>query len=307
MNAPTHVRAALDVDPIATKMLAVLRDVVLAGDLEVLEDLLLDEPDQAPCEVVHRFGPGLYIRELSMPAGATAIGHHQRFRQVNIVLAGRVTVVTDDGSLREIVAPHFFVGEPGRKVGYVHEDTVWQNIYATTETDVERLEAMLLRKSATFLRHQQRRAALALTHEADRCDFDAVLEESAISAEQAAAEAENPDDQIPFPDGSYAVRVAPSPIHGQGLFATSSLEAGDVVAPALIGGCRTPAGRFTNHSVTPNAVMLARPNGDVDLVAMAPIDGSRGGQLGDEVTIDYRAALALRDRLRLALPTEVSA
>ncbi|MCC6800418.1 MAG: hypothetical protein IT325_09885 [Anaerolineae bacterium] len=304
MNAPIHLQALAD--PYATKTLTVLRDVVLAGDLDLLEDVMLEQPDQAPCDVVHRFGPGVYIRELTMLAGTMAIGHHQRFRHVNIVLKGRVTVVDADGGLREIVAPHFFVGEPGRKVGYVHEDTVWQNIYATTETDVGRLEAMLLRQSPMFLRHQQRRAAIALTHEADRQDFESVLTETGIGAEQAAAETENEDDQIPFPDGSYAVRVAASPIHGQGLFATSTLQAGDLIAPALIDGRRTPAGRFTNQSVTPNALMLPRPNGDIDLVALAPIEGMRGGQLGDEITIDYRVALALQDHLRLAPPSEVT-
>ncbi len=299
MNAPTHIQALAD--PWADKMLAVLRDVVLAGDVDILEDLLLEQA-QSPCSVVHRFGPGVYIRELSMPAGTMAIGHHQRHRHTNIVLKGRVSVVGADGLVREIVAPAFFIGEPGRKVGYVHEDTVWQNIYATTETDIGRLEAMLLRKSPTYLRHEAAAARLALTHDVDRQDFDAVLTESGISAEQAAAETANEDDQIPFPEGSYTVRVAPSPIHGQGLFATSSLQAGDLIAPALIGGQRTPAGRYTNHSTAPNALMLARPNGDVDLVALAPIEGMRGGQLGDEITIDYRTALALRDRLRLAIP-----
>lgn len=299
MNAPTRLQALAD--PVADEMLAVLRDVVLAGDLDILEGLLLERA-QAPCDVVHRFGPGVYIRELSMPAGTMAIGHHQRYRHTNIVLKGRVSVVGADGLVREIVAPAFFIGEPGRKVGYVHEDTVWQNIYATPETDIGRLEAMLIRKSPTYLRHEAAAAARQLTHDADRQDFGAVLTESGISAEQAMAETQNEDDQIPFPEGSYSVRVAPSPIHGQGLFATSSLQSGDLIAPALIGGQRTPAGRYTNHSTAPNAVMLPRPNGDVDLIAMAPIEGSRGGQLGDEITIDYRTALALSGRMRLVLP-----
>jgi hypothetical protein len=39
--------------------------------------------------------------------------------------------------------------------------------------------------------------------------------------------------------------------------------------------------------------MAATPNGDIALVAVRRIKGSRGGQDGDEVTVDYRQALAV--------------
>ena len=37
--------------------------------------------------------------------------------------------------------------------GYILKDMVWQNIYATDETDVEKLEAMFLDKSQTWQEH----------------------------------------------------------------------------------------------------------------------------------------------------------
>jgi hypothetical protein len=39
--------------------------------------------------------------------------------------------------------------------------------------------------------------------------------------------------------------------------------------------------------------MVLQPNGDIDLIATSDFDGCKGGDIGVEVTIDYRHALAL--------------
>jgi hypothetical protein len=191
-----------------------------------------------------------------------------------------------------------FVGKPGRKCGYVHEDMVWQNIYATNETDVETLEAMFIEKSQTFeeARLISQNVKLLQNVNADRSDFECALAEFGFSAEKARAQAENTEDLIPFPLGGYKVRVDASVIEGRGLFATAPIQPGEVIAPARIAGKRTPAGRYTNHAATPNARMVKHENGDIDLVALRPILGCKGGLIGDEITIDYRQAL------RLSLP-----
>jgi hypothetical protein len=88
--------------------------------------------------------------------------------------------------------------------------------------------------------------------------------------------------------------VLPSPIEGKGLFITSGVEKGEIICPGRIGGMRTPAGRFANHSATPNAIMVPHQNGDIDLVAIRRIEGCIGGGQGEEVTVDYRQALSLR-------------
>jgi hypothetical protein len=269
------------------------RDFALSKSVEEVEGTMLGMP-QAEAQVVHRFGPGIYIREVIIPAGILAVGHRQRFEHMNVMLKGRVTVFNDNGTTTELVAPMVFVGKPGRKIGYVHEEMVWQNIYATTETDIEKLEATYLEKSDTWAQDQKERAeALALRYEADRQDYLALLAEVGIPHEIARAQSENTDDQIPMPLGSYSMMVADSPIEGKGVFATANISEGAVIAPARIDGKRTPAGRYTNHSVAPNAIMVKRPNGDIDLVATRQIAGCTGGQPGEEITIDYRQALRL--------------
>ena len=74
------------------------------------------------------------------------------------------------------------------------------------------------------------------------------------------------------------------------------LKSGEIIAPARLDGKRTPAGRYTNHSKNPNSIMILRDNNDIDLVAKKVIKGCQGGNLGEEITIDYRQALSLAIR-----------
>lgn len=271
----------------------VMRELADGRTVEQVEGLMLS-CQQAEAPVVHRFGPGIYIREVTVPAGVMAVGHAQRFEHMNVMLKGRVTILNDNGTTTELVAPLVFVGKPGRKIGYVHEEMVWQNIYATTETDVEKLEATYLDKSGTWQDDQVQRISMSSEQtEKDRADYWSMLEEVGIPHEVARAQSEDESDQIPMPMGSYSMMVADSRIEGRGVFATAAIAPGEVIAPARIAGKRTPAGRYTNHSATPNAQMVQQPGGDIFLVALRQIDGCTGGQPGEEITIDYRQALSL--------------
>lgn len=249
---------------------------------------------QSECQVVHLFGPGLYIREVSIPAGTYAIGHHQKFEHFNVLLKGRVTILNADGSVTELVAPMAFTGKPGRKVGYIHEDMVWQNIYPTTETDIETLESMFIDKSKEFVSFARSRIDVdKINHEEDRNDYDACLKEYGFTEEIARAQSEIEHDRIDLPYGSWKIKVGESSIEGKGLFATADIREGELIANARISGGRTIAGRYTNHSKNPNAVMVKRMNGDIDLIALRNISGCKGGIDGEEITINYRDALSL--------------
>ncbi|WP_208630870.1 SET domain-containing protein-lysine N-methyltransferase [Ralstonia insidiosa] len=249
---------------------------------------------QVECSVVHHFGPSLYVREVHMPAGALAIGHYQRFEHLNVFLKGRVLMLKADGSTEELVAPMMFVGKPGRKAGYVLEDVIWQNIYATDETDIEKLEAHFLDKSDAFLHSQIEDLHKKIdARVGDRTDYVSMLDEMGFDETTARAQSVNAKDQCPFPHGAWRVKTGTSSIEGTGLFATAPISSGELIAPARINGLRTPAGRYTNHSKEPNAEMVMLANGDVELKALRDIEGCRGGKDGEEITIDYRQALAL--------------
>ena len=130
--------------------------------------------EQVPCPVYHHFSPGLYIREVHIPAGTFSIGHYQKTRHLNIFLRGAVDFVFEDGTTQLIKAPMIFTSEPGRKVGYIRQDMVWLNVYPTDETDVDTLEKMFLDKSPGFNNAKQ---TAGLDRLADRLDFEAAIKE----------------------------------------------------------------------------------------------------------------------------------
>lgn len=241
---------------------------------------------QVSCPVFHRFGPGLYVRELHMAAGTIAIGRIQRFEHMNVFIKGRVRVLNSDGTTDDIEAPMTFVGRPGRKVGIVLEDMIWQNIYATTETDIEKLE------EAIFVDRSP-----VPPQPVTGVGYQKFLTELSISEDQIAEEVANPNDQCPMPYNWSNGIVRGSTIDGKGFFVTVPILAGQVIAPTRIGGKRTPAGVFINHSDTPNAEMRVLGDGNIYVVALQDFSGCSGGGAGDEVVVDYRQSLETVGRL----------
>jgi hypothetical protein len=254
-----------------------------------LEKVMLRE-EQVRCPVTHHFGPGLYVRQVEIPAGTFAIGHHQNFEQMNLFLKGSVSILKEDGTVERLTAPMIFTGRPGRKVGYIHEDMVWLNIYSTTERDVEKLEAHFLTKSEVFNETYYTNKIEVLKSELARQDFKSALHDIGVDAETVSAQSKNESDHIELPFSGYRFKVSDSQIHGRGVFATSPFASGDIIGPARIGERRTILGRFTNHSGAPNAKMVVYSDDSIYLVATSNIEGCRAGFDGDEITVDYRAA-----------------
>ena len=83
------------------------------------------------------------------------------------------------------------------------------------------------------------------------------------------------------------LEVRESAIQGVGLFARRLFKAGEVIAPALLKGLKTEAGRFTNHAAKPNAKMIVHDENNIDLVATRDIQD-------EEITTDYRETLRAR-------------
>jgi hypothetical protein len=132
--------------------------------VEALEEAMLAQ-EQVDCPVTHHFGPGIYIREVAIPAGTLVIGHHHKGPCMNILLKGVLRVIGPDGEAKTLEAPFVFTTGPGRKRGYALTDCVFQNIHATEETDLERLEDELIEKSAVWTAHDAARAQLLLKGE----------------------------------------------------------------------------------------------------------------------------------------------
>jgi hypothetical protein len=118
-------------------------------------DVLLREISARPqvdCPVQHFFGPSIYIREVVMPAGTVVVGKYHKHDHLCNMVEGRMIVVGEDGEQREVAAPAVFMAKKGRKTAYILETVRFQNIYSTDETDVEKLEHMLVEDSPTLLK-----------------------------------------------------------------------------------------------------------------------------------------------------------
>lgn len=259
-----------------------------------LERMFLAQ-DQVDCPVINHFGAGVWIREVTIPTGVFAIGHEQRFPQMNIVLRGSVAMYKN-GQVEVVKAPAIFTGSPGRKIGFVIEEVTWLNVYPTGSTDVSALEEEFFIKSDDFQSVLDAEFLVEwVERKVDRDDFFSALESVGLDPALVRAQTEDDSDLIPTPaPWNSFTRIDRSPIEGKGLFSTIGVHAGDVIAPAALGGFRTNASRHVNHSKTPSARIEEMPNGDVYLIAIRNIPGMRGGKPGGEVTIDYRTVFARR-------------
>lgn len=122
--------------------------------------------DQVPCPVTHRFAPGVYLREIYMPADTIVIGKIHKTEHFNILLMGACLIVHEDGTREELIAPCTFVSKPGvQKVLYIIEPMIWQTVHVTDETNLERLEELLITKEYPDLSEPVRDEILRISKE----------------------------------------------------------------------------------------------------------------------------------------------
>lgn len=95
-------------------------------------------------EVVNHFSYRVYGRELRVPAGSVVVGHIHKYENLNVLLEGEMTVVTEDGPKR--VGPGFLiVSPPGTKrAAFAHTPCRWLTVHGTDETDVEKIEQQFI-------------------------------------------------------------------------------------------------------------------------------------------------------------------
>lgn len=113
--------------------------------------IAVKQAPQVECKESHHFGPNIYIKEVTLPAGAVIIGKHHRHEHLCNMVSGRMIVVDSDGVRTELVAPMTFMAKAGRKIAYIIETVVFQNIYSTSETDIQKLEDMIVDNSKDLL------------------------------------------------------------------------------------------------------------------------------------------------------------
>jgi len=133
-----------------------------------LEDHLLTLP-QAEYEVIHRFTPGLYTREMRVPAGVICTGAIHKTEHISIFLEGKMLVPSEDGGSMEISAPMVEIAKPGiKRVGLVLEEVRWLTVHPTELTDVDEILAEIVTDDFSEVEHlveQQYCDSSAIIHE----------------------------------------------------------------------------------------------------------------------------------------------
>jgi quercetin dioxygenase-like cupin family protein len=249
-----------------------IRESRLRKKIDQLQDTLAVLP-QLDLPVTNTFAGGVYARELFIPKGTFIIGKVHLTDHFNICLKGDLTFLSVDGPKR-IVGPTMFVAPAGtKKVAYANEDSIWTNMMPALSEDPEKIvDALTVIKFSDFdclmskadLEYKVGLFGFTPEHMHELSVDPSTLDDSPLEG----------------------VEVKDSEIHGKGLFSTRNFEQGDVICLGVYNNKRTLAGRYTNHSPTPNANTERREN-KIVVVALQNIE------VGDEITTDYGETLAL--------------
>tara|TARA_R100001086_G_scaffold200856_1_gene117054 strand:+ start:2827 stop:3282 length:456 start_codon:yes stop_codon:yes gene_type:complete len=116
------------------------REKIVALEKEMLKLPQIEIPTE------HYFAPGVYMRQVTIPKGATVTGKIHKTEHMNILSKGKLLVETEEG-VKELTASTVIKSKPGAKrVGHALEESVWITVHPNPENilEVEKLEDMLV-------------------------------------------------------------------------------------------------------------------------------------------------------------------
>lgn len=113
--------------------------------VDQLQEAIARKLRPAPTRLTHRFTPGLYIRELFVPAGSLVVTKIHKTEHPYVVSQGRAAVWIEGRGVVEIRAPFTGVTKPGtRRVVFAYEDLVWTTFHPTNLTAVDAIEREII-------------------------------------------------------------------------------------------------------------------------------------------------------------------
>lgn len=119
-----------------------------------LEERMRELP-QIEFDVKHHFAPGIYTRELFIPAGTVLTGKIHRYEVMNVLVSGTLKVTTDEG-IEVLTGPMIFNSEAGtKKAAVTFTDVIWLNIHPTELTDLDAIEKEFIAPSFEALEQEK--------------------------------------------------------------------------------------------------------------------------------------------------------
>jgi hypothetical protein len=96
---------------------------------------------QVDCPLVHRFTPGLYVREIHVPAGTLVISKIFKAEFPFIISQGKVSIWVEGVGVKKLEAPYFSITKAGmRRIIFHHTDVVLTTLHPTNLTDINQIE-----------------------------------------------------------------------------------------------------------------------------------------------------------------------
>ena len=90
---------------------------------------------------------GVYMRNMKIPADTVIVGKLHRHDQINILVKGTIIVATENACV-ELTAPQTLIASGGtKKAAYAITDCEWIELFATKETDPQKIEEEIIAES----------------------------------------------------------------------------------------------------------------------------------------------------------------
>lgn len=127
-----------------------IRDGILEFEdmLRTCDEVMVGDNDVCPLK--HSFSPGLYVREIFIPAGMVLTGKLHKHSHPNFLMKGKVKVFTEYEGMQVLEAPLSMISKAGTKrVIETTSDTVWVTVHLnpTNTQDLKELEKIVIADS----------------------------------------------------------------------------------------------------------------------------------------------------------------
>lgn len=97
--------------------------------------------------LTHRFTPGLYVREIFMPAGTIVVSRIHKTQHPFVISKGDCEVWSPGTGWQRLRAPHTGITLPGtQRLLLIHEDTIWTTFHPgpwTADYDPQQIVEMV--------------------------------------------------------------------------------------------------------------------------------------------------------------------
>tara|TARA_R110000796_G_scaffold22606_1_gene65389 strand:- start:168 stop:623 length:456 start_codon:yes stop_codon:yes gene_type:complete len=137
------------------------KEKTVVEGMEEIKNFLMDPTtEQTELPLKHSFAPGVYARELEIPAGTLLIGKIHKHRHHNFLMKGSILVLTETNGVELLQAPLTIVSEEGtQRIGYAITDTLWTTVHENKDNseDIDAIEERTVVNTKTkYLEYQKK-------------------------------------------------------------------------------------------------------------------------------------------------------